>query len=72
MSEQEIKQKGMERSAVILANATVTLQFKRIARETGIDAWERYVDASSVPDFETAAVDWITKGAFQESALSGA
>jgi hypothetical protein len=55
------KQKGMERSVVILESAVVTMQFKRLARESGIDQWERYVDASSVPQWEKVGEDWITK-----------
>jgi hypothetical protein len=53
------KSKGMKRSVVILASIVVTLQFKRIAQETGIYAWERYIDASSVPDWEAKGIAWI-------------
>ncbi|HMV41143.1 MAG TPA: hypothetical protein PK079_09135 [Leptospiraceae bacterium] len=38
------KEKGMVRSVVILANTITKLQFKRIAQETGIYQWERYID----------------------------
>jgi len=56
------KQSGMKRSVVILNNPIITLQFKRIAKETGIDQWERYIDASSVPDWEAKGLAWITEG----------
>lgn len=56
------KQKGMVRSVVILDNSLTKMQFQRIARETGIYAWERYIDASSVPHWEKVGVDWISKG----------
>jgi len=56
------KMKGMERSTVAVANAVTKLQFQRIAKDTGIYQWERYIDASSTPNWEQAAVDWITKG----------
>jgi hypothetical protein len=56
------KTAGMERSVVILANPVVTMQFKRIARETGIDAWERYLDASSTPTWEQVGVAWVERG----------
>ncbi len=57
------KQSGMERNAVILASAIATLQARRIAKETGIDRWARYIDASSRPnDWERVAVDWLIRG----------
>ncbi len=56
------KEKGMQRSAVILANAVITMQFKRIAKQTGIDQWERYIDASSDSNWEQTATEWIANG----------
>ena len=57
------KESGMQRNAVILASAIATLQARRIAKETGIDRWARYIDASSRPnDWEKIAVDWLTLG----------
>ncbi len=56
------KSKGMARSAVILANAVTCGQFRRIAKETGIYQWERYVDASQNPNWKQAALDWVRHG----------
>lgn len=57
------KESGMQRNAVILASAIATLQARRIAKETGIDRWARYIDASSRPnDWEKVAVDWLANG----------
>ena len=56
------KAKGMQRSVVILSSAAIVMQFKRMAKETGIYEWERYIDASKHPDYEKPAVDWLTKG----------
>jgi hypothetical protein len=53
------KDAGMQRSAVILANSIVTLQFRRLAKESGIAVWERYIDASSEPKWQEKAVDWV-------------
>lgn len=53
------KEKGMKRSVVILNNSVTTLQFKRIAKETGIDAWERYIDASANENWETDGIAWL-------------
>lgn len=55
------KEKGMQRSAVVVANTLIALQFKRIAKETGIYEWERYIDASRVQNWEEIAIKWIVK-----------
>lgn len=55
------KQAGMERNAVILNSAIATLQAKRLARETGTDIWSRYIDASSEPEWERVAVEWLMR-----------
>lgn len=56
------KKSGMERSAVILKSATLTLQFKHLAKDSGIYVWERYVDASKNDNWEEVAKDWIING----------
>lgn len=56
------KEKGMVRSVVILANAVTKMQFKRIAQETGIYQWERYIDEASNPNWEKVGIDWIKNG----------
>ena len=60
--QQQYKAKGMQRSAVVLANAVTTLQFKRLAQQSGIDAFERYINAKATPDWHSIAVAWVTKG----------
>lgn len=55
------KQAGMDRNAVVLNSAIATLQAKRLAKETGIDREIRYIDASSEPNWEKVAVDWLVK-----------
>jgi len=56
------KQNGMERSVVVLNDLITTMQFKRIAKETGIYQWERYLDASSVKSWEEVGVKWLVNG----------
>ncbi len=56
------KQAGMGRSAQILDDAIITLQFKRLAREVEISDTMRQIDAGNVPDCERVAMDWIVKG----------
>ncbi|MCK5148057.1 hypothetical protein KAR48_14975 [bacterium] len=53
------KDKGLQRSVVVLNSAVLTMQFKRLAKETGIYAWERYIDASTHPDWEELGIKWI-------------
>jgi len=56
------RKSGMVRSVVILDNAATTLQFRRIARETEIAEWERYIDAGAVEDWEAAGLAWVKDG----------
>lgn len=60
--QKHIKEKGMKRSVVILDKPITKMQFKRIAKETGIYAWERYIDASTDKEWEQKGIEWITKG----------
>ena len=55
------KAKGMKRSVVILSNSIAKMQFQRLAKETGIYEWERYIDASSSSNWEQIGIDWISK-----------
>ncbi|MDI6870637.1 MAG: hypothetical protein QME79_04615 [Bacillota bacterium] len=56
-----LKQKGLERAAYVLANTITTMQFQRIAKESGA-TWERHLDASTNPNWEKAALDWAKNG----------
>ena len=60
--QKEFKAKGMDRSAVALANSVIALQFKRLAQESGIYQWERYVDGSKEANWERVAESWISDG----------
>jgi hypothetical protein len=56
------KKAGMQRSCVVLESTILTYQFKEIAKQSGIYAFERYVSAST-PDWENRAVSWIKHAA---------
>jgi len=56
------KQKGMQRSAVILANPIISMQFKRLAKESGIYATERYLDIKTYPNPVDLAIKWVKEG----------
>jgi hypothetical protein len=60
--QQAYKEKGMKRSAVVVNNAVTKLQFQRLAKESGIDAWERYIDGSATQDWAKVAVAWVKDG----------
>lgn len=55
------KERGTQRSAVVVAYTLIYLQFKRITKETGIYKGEPYIDASKVPNWEDIAKKWIVK-----------
>jgi hypothetical protein len=53
------KKVGMERSCVILESATIAMQFERLARESGIYSFERYINAAANPNWRAKALGWI-------------
>ena len=55
------KSSGMQRSVVILEKAITKIQFKRIAKETGIYKYERYVATAEHSNWEQTGLDWIKK-----------
>lgn len=59
--QKRFKAAGMQRSALILDSMLLTLQFKSIAKETGIHVGERYLTAAT-PDCEQRALAWIVDG----------
>jgi len=58
----KIKAAGLVRSCVILNRKILTMQFERLAKESEIFSFQRYVDASANADYEGIALEWITKG----------
>jgi hypothetical protein len=56
------KKAGMKRSAVILNSPVMTMQFKRLAKESGIYAFECYIDASNYANWQKHAADWVRSG----------
>lgn len=53
---------GMTRSAVVVESSLIAMQFKNIAKDTGIYQWERYISAGSHADWQKLALDWIERG----------
>jgi hypothetical protein len=56
------KRAGMERSVVILNSPLMTMQAKRLSKGSGIDALERYIDASNDTNWEKHALAWVKSG----------
>jgi hypothetical protein len=50
---------GMQRSCVILEDPITTIQFMRLAKQSGIFRYERYIDASVHKDWRQEARNWI-------------
>ena len=55
------REKGMERTSVVVANPISKIQAVRVCKETGIYDTVKFIDASSDPDWESSALDWIQK-----------
>jgi len=53
---------GLLRSAMILRDPTVTNQFVRLAKRSGIYNYERFIDASSDEQWEKHAEEWAGFG----------
>lgn len=53
---------GMMRSVMIVNDKFIKMQFQNIARESGIDQYERYVNSQEVEDWLQIGLDWIKKG----------
>jgi hypothetical protein len=51
--------RGMQRSCVILQDAITTIQFMRLARQSGIFKHERYIDASGHKNWLQEARNWV-------------
>ena len=51
--------RGMVRSVVILSNPALSMQFKRIAVQSGIYEGERYIDSSTNADWEEVGLGWV-------------
>lgn len=56
------KAAGGQRSIVLLDNPIAAMQIKRLAKESGIYEWERYIDIITHPNFEPIVDAWLTKG----------
>jgi hypothetical protein len=53
---------GMAKAVQVVDDPITSMQFRRFARTSGITDRERQIDASSVPDWENVAMDWLVRG----------
>ena len=63
---------GMGRAGIILQSAIMTLQARRLIAETGIADRVRFIDASSEPDWEKVATQWVTRAVEPAARATGA
>lgn len=66
-AQKEFKAAGMKRSAVLFHDPVTVLQFQKLAKESGIDQWERYFDVSNTEDVEESALQWLLDGEYNSS-----
>jgi hypothetical protein len=64
---QLFQQKGLRRSAVVVATSRTKLEFTRQARESGIDYWERYLCPEDTPNWRWRGLAWIQDGVDPDS-----
>ncbi len=65
-----VKKKGMWRSVVILDSTVTGNQFKRLASASGIAGEEKYINASTTPNWEKEGMDWLLEAVDSEPAPS--
>jgi anti-anti-sigma regulatory factor len=53
------KNRGLERSVVVLTSSAVTAQFRQLAKDSGVYRFERYINASDDPHWLEHALDWV-------------
>jgi len=53
---------GLQRSAVILSDPVLTIQFMRLAKKSGIYRYERFIDASNDKQWARHADEWVRSG----------
>ncbi|MCP4179715.1 MAG: hypothetical protein GY756_18300 [bacterium] len=56
------RQKGMKRSVIILDNATAKKQYIKLAKDKGLDKFERYISSNDTPDWKKRAEKWLENG----------
>lgn len=66
-----VKERGLLRSCVVVANRQVALKIKQLAFATPVYEWERYLDGSD-PNWEQLALDWIVRGIDPENRVGRA
>jgi hypothetical protein len=53
---------GQRRSVVVVERAATRELYERLARESGVYQWERYISAETTPDWEMRGWSWIDFG----------
>jgi hypothetical protein len=56
-----LRSHGMERSVVVLDSTVALIQILRLAKASGVYAYERYLDALKDPQWEARSLDWIIR-----------
>jgi hypothetical protein len=49
---------GLQRSVVVLRSSGINTQFRRLAKDSGVFRFERYINAAEDPDWLEHALAW--------------
>lgn len=58
----QLQARGLQRTAVIVDQQSTHEQFLKTSQESGIDAGERYIDASKAKTWQDLAKAWVAEG----------
>jgi len=56
------KAAGGQRSIVLFDSRLAAMQIKRLAKDSGLYEWERYIDTETYLDFEKIVLAWLNEG----------
>ena len=68
---QLLQNKGLQRTAVIVPNASTRTELTRQAKASGVYQWERYLCIDEMPDWRKRATTWIGQGIDPDSCDNG-
>lgn len=59
---ENLRERGLGRQSVVVASSIIKIQATRMAKHLGMYDVVRFLDASSIDDWEKISVDWAARG----------